>query len=80
MSSFDVKNKQNLDYQEMASQFYKVLTEYLILKDRYEEPVEAIDLRNQAEEALKLDQSNYITAFNFISTALKLFKAYKNIS
>ncbi|NPE09426.1 MAG: hypothetical protein GNW80_14160 [Asgard group archaeon] len=80
MSSFDIKNNQDLDYQETASQFYEALTEYLILKDRYEEPIEAVNLRKQAEETLRLDHNDYITAFNFLSTALKLFKAYNDLS
>jgi len=83
MSSFDVEQNQELDYQENeenAIQFYKVLTEYLILKDKHEEPTDAKNLRLQAEEALKEDQNNYSDAYSFIATALKLFKAYNNLS
>jgi len=83
MSSFEAKNKQDLDYQEIEekeTRFYEVLTKYLILKDKHEEPTNAKNLRLQAEETLKINNNDYITAYNFISTALKLLKAYNNLS
>jgi hypothetical protein len=83
MSSFDVERNQELDYQENeenATQFYQVLTEYLILKDKHEEPTNAMNLRLQAEDVLKEDENNYSEALSFIATALKLFKAFNNIS
>ncbi len=83
MSSFEVERDQELDYQEKdenATQFYEALTEYLILKDKHEEPADAKNLRLHAEEVLKENENNYSEAHSFIVTALKLFKAYNNIS
>ncbi|NHJ32959.1 MAG: hypothetical protein FK732_08855 [Asgard group archaeon] len=83
MSSFEVKKNQELDFQEIqdnAAQFYEALTEYLILKDKHEEPSEAENLRKQAEETLRSDEYNYVEAFSFINTALKIFKVYNNLS
>ncbi len=55
------------------------MTEYLILKYKYEEPTDVKRLRIQAEETLKVNDLNYDQAYNYFSTALKLMKAYYNL-
>ncbi len=82
MSSTKTKKHRKLDFldiQNNATELYDTMTEYLILKNKYEEPTDVKRLRIQAEETLKVNDLNYDQAYNYFSTALKLMKAYYNL-
>ncbi len=82
MSSTKTKRHRKLDFldiQNNATELYDTMIEYLILKEKYEEPMDAKRLRIQAEETMKVNDQNYDQAYNYFSTAMKLMKAYYNL-
>ena len=78
MSSFEVENKKQVDYLAIfkdSSELYEVMTEYLKLKNEYDEPLDAKRLRSKAEECLRMETCDYPRAFRLMKTALKIMKA-----
>ena len=82
MSSSKERKHRKLDFLDIhnnATELYDAMTEYLKLKDKYQEPLDARRLRVQAEESLKTNEHDYDEAYNYFNTALKVMKAYYNL-
>ena len=82
MSSFETETKNQLDMlviSEKNNELFELLTEYLTLKNNYDEPIDARKMREKAEECLRDDFIDYDRAYNLLKIAIKIMKACNGI-
>ena len=78
MSSFEVEQKKQLDMlviSEKNYELFELLTEYLKLKNNYQEPKDAMKMREKAEECLKHEFMDCDKAYSLMKIAMKIMKA-----
>lgn len=83
MSSFDVERKKPLDMliiSENNNELFELMTEYLKLRNNYEEPIDAKKMRVKAEEYLHEESIDYDRAYNLLKLAMKIMKACNGIN
>ena len=64
---------------EKSTELFELLTEYLTLKNSYDEPKDAQKMREKAEECLQNELMDYDRAYNLLKIALKIMKACNGI-
>ena len=78
LSSVETNNKKTLDYLEIfkgSDQLFNIMTEYLKLRNEYDEPLDAKKMRLLAEKHLVSKEHDYVRAESLMRTALKIMKA-----
>lgn len=83
MSSFDVERKKPLDMLNISknnNELFELLTEYIELRNSFEEPVDAKKLRVKAEECLQEESIDYDRACNLLKLAMKIMKTCNGIN
>ena len=83
MSRFDVERKKPLDMLIISknnNELFVLLTEYLTLRNNYDEPLDARRMRERAEECLREELLDYDRAFRLLRLAMKIMKACNGIN
>ncbi len=83
MSRFDVERKKPLDMLIISknnNELFVLLTEYLTLRNNYDEPLDARRMRERAEECLREELLDYDRAYRLLRLAMKIMKACNGIN
>ncbi len=83
MSRFDVERKKPLDILIISknnNELFVLLTEYLTLRNNYDEPLDARRMRERAEECLREELLDYDRAYRLLRLAMKIMKACNGIN
>jgi hypothetical protein len=79
MSTSESNKKRLVDFQEISQgseELFEIMLEYLKLRSILKEPVEAEQMRKQAEEYLVGEIQDYTLAIKLMKKALIFFKTY----
>ncbi|NHJ48523.1 MAG: hypothetical protein FK733_12130 [Asgard group archaeon] len=79
MSTSESNKKRLLDFQEISrdsEELFEIMLEYLKLRSTLKEPIEAEQMRKQAEEFLVGETQDYDLAIKLMKTALIFLKTY----
>ena len=83
MSTGESNKKRILNYQEISrdsEELFEIMLEYLKLRNRNFEPIEAKILRKQAEDYLLRDVPDYESAILLMISALKIMQVYDELN
>ena len=83
MSTGESNKKRILNYQEISQdseELFEIMLEYLKLRNRNFEPIEAKILRKQAEDYLLRDVPDYESAILLMISALKIMQVYDELN